>query len=1373
MGVTKMEEDSTPSAGPERLHVHDESSDDNRSEDWGVDESDWRTSSSSEPAPRFSLLALPSKVRHSVFRRPAKPQRKTKDRSSTADTTRTSSASSTPRDSVLVARTQHECENVEKFRVFWDEKLRSTMERLAGSKAKDDEAADDLFHLLLKLYAHQDVVEELYSSYEANAAEFEFYIPQLCTFLLHGNYAKQHQLECFLMSRSGESLPFAHRLTWFLRSFCDDAREYQSEYLSVTARTDQENSDLLTAIGMRAGVPALLMNSGLCVEEVSAAKPGNLQRRRSILFPTDNELDTATLDTDESFAGHLLRKRNSIQDEARTEEGNSQQILLFKQTPKFVGALTDLAEQLIPTPRPQRNGELRKGLAKIEEQMLPSDVIYLPIGNSYHRVKGIRVDECFTFSTKERVPYFLCVEVLDYSVPSPTAGSKKQRKRRRSKASRNQSRVFSLRLPFKKTDSDLTIPVDDSPMSRSSKPPESELSFVPSPSVSSPLPEIEEEKGQVSSDSSAPLQDAGASIDEPLDGEVGDDEKEEGAQKARKSFLEGEDLQKAEEEQQERLGQWNLPPRPRRRSIKEYSSSASARSGGQFDSFYSTWFSKKALQEADEDFSAPRTQHVAEQTPVEDDAEEGVARSAKDDESSCIRAKSEIDVLVAESAEDVVNDWDARQIETSVEEATEGKTEVCEVMATESLAPDPQPVAAVAANGGIFSSLFSRKPKPETVAQQSEASSNQKEDQPEHHQGDASTVFEPAGVETRKAAASDTDPASAPPAQSAGIFSSLFSKKPTDMLAPASNPAETSVVVKNEVGLGETTEPSSDGDKPAAAPTAPVGIFASIFTKKPQANAEASVLATDGTDASVSSLEPSEEGDSDDVDPEDADGEESDSKEALPSDSDPADRTDVSVSSLDLSEGPVKCDLEAEDADGEDTDSNGGLFSDDESVACEPEPSPAKVPTEKAASFVSWFSRKPATELVKQATADNNEGAAASFMDNDVSPDSAGIQEISPLEVSEPAVEKENSTQDEDLLQQRRRDLSVSLDFADPTAWKEKFDLEDGLTDDEPDVEAADADAEEEDAGEEEEHIATEDDDEKPMIVFRERWSEKEARIRRESPFGDHPGWRLLSVIVKSNDDLRQEQFAAQLIAQCDRIFREYSLPLSLRPYNVIATSAKTGLIEAVPDTVSLDSLKRNDPGYTTLLDFYTRLHGDKETTGFTRAQRNFVESLAAYSIVCYVFQIKDRHNGNILVDTDGHVIHIDFGFLLTNSPGSNWNFERAPFKLTDEFVELMGGPRSSTFRYFRSLCIRAYLALRRNMDQIVLLVEMMLVGNADLPCFAGGKKAVIEGLRARLKPGARTSTCQVFVNQLIDQSINNWRTRWYDKYQRACLGIL
>ena len=40
------------------------------------------------------------------------------------------------------------------------------------------------------------------------------------------------------------------------------------------------------------------------------------------------------------------------------------------------------------------------------------------------------------------------------------------------------------------------------------------------------------------------------------------------------------------------------------------------------------------------------------------------------------------------------------------------------------------------------------------------------------------------------------------------------------------------------------------------------------------------------------------------------------------------------------------------------------------------------------------------------------------------------------------------------------------------------------------------------------------------------------------------------------------------------------------------------------------------------------------------------------------------RHNGNVLIDREAHIINIDFGFFLTNGPGGI-SFERAPFKLT------------------------------------------------------------------------------------------------------------
>ena len=50
--------------------------------------------------------------------------------------------------------------------------------------------------------------------------------------------------------------------------------------------------------------------------------------------------------------------------------------------------------------------------------------------------------------------------------------------------------------------------------------------------------------------------------------------------------------------------------------------------------------------------------------------------------------------------------------------------------------------------------------------------------------------------------------------------------------------------------------------------------------------------------------------------------------------------------------------------------------------------------------------------------------------------------------------------------------------------------------------------------------------------------------------------------------------------------------------------------------------------------------------------KRNFLNSLVGYSLVTYFLQVKDRHNGNIMIKNDGSLLHIDYGFFMTNMPG-------------------------------------------------------------------------------------------------------------------------
>jgi phosphatidylinositol 4-kinase len=102
---------------------------------------------------------------------------------------------------------------------------------------------------------------------------------------------------------------------------------------------------------------------------------------------------------------------------------------------------------------------------------------------------------------------------------------------------------------------------------------------------------------------------------------------------------------------------------------------------------------------------------------------------------------------------------------------------------------------------------------------------------------------------------------------------------------------------------------------------------------------------------------------------------------------------------------------------------------------------------------------------------------------------------------------------------------------------------------------------------------------------------------------------------------------------------------------NVLVTSNGYGLIETITGAMSIHSIKKaltltslDESGrvqtkYGTLKDHFLQKFGPEKSTTYVKAQENFIRSLAGYSMATYILQLKDRHNGNILIDEEGHVI--------------------------------------------------------------------------------------------------------------------------------------
>uniref|UniRef100_A0A0G4G3Q0 phosphatidylinositol 3-kinase n=1 Tax=Chromera velia CCMP2878 TaxID=1169474 RepID=A0A0G4G3Q0_9ALVE len=233
--------------------------------------------------------------------------------------------------------------------------------------------------------------------------------------------------------------------------------------------------------------------------------------------------------------------------------------------------------------------------------------------------------------------------------------------------------------------------------------------------------------------------------------------------------------------------------------------------------------------------------------------------------------------------------------------------------------------------------------------------------------------------------------------------------------------------------------------------------------------------------------------------------------------------------------------------------------------------------------------------------------------------------------------------------------------------------------------------------------------------------------------------------LYKVGDDLRQDQLVLTMFILMDNLLKKYGLDLKLTPYKVMALSPSDGMIEFVSGSEALSSILSN---YGNDIRQYWIKHRPNGQGGFhPKVLDTFIRSCAGYCVMTYLLGVGDRHLDNLLLDPDGHLFHIDFGFILGKDP-KPWP---PAMKICKEMVEAMGGMNSKGYQDFRAKCCQAFRYLRRDAKLIVNLLYLMT--DARVKDLAANPALAILDVQGKFRLDLREDAAESFLLSLINQS--------------------
>ena len=201
--------------------------------------------------------------------------------------------------------------------------------------------------------------------------------------------------------------------------------------------------------------------------------------------------------------------------------------------------------------------------------------------------------------------------------------------------------------------------------------------------------------------------------------------------------------------------------------------------------------------------------------------------------------------------------------------------------------------------------------------------------------------------------------------------------------------------------------------------------------------------------------------------------------------------------------------------------------------------------------------------------------------------------------------------------------------------------------------------------------------------------------------------------------------------------------------YDVFPINSASGVVQMIPATTTLYDI-RNSP--ITLLNYIMSCN---ESLPVKTLRQRIISSTVGACLLAFTMGLGDRHLENILVCSDAHLVHVDFGFVLGDDP----KHAHTPMRITEDMIDAMGGKQSSTFVSFVKHTQQGYAAMRlyTSFWYHLLSAEFSIFGDKRHHW-----KRVRDHVLDRFVPGEWNDQASLQIESVVQQAAN---PSWYQSF--------